>query len=67
MNDAWTRAGIDFLPCICGEDAQLFFDGGWIFSCYECGVTSRPVFSHKAARKEFRLLVARLEGEDDEE
>lgn len=54
----------DYLPCICGEEAQLEFDGGWRFHCYECGLKNRLVFSVKAARKEFRLLVAKLE--DDE-
>lgn len=53
------------LPCICGEEAGLEFDGGWRFYCYECGTASRPVFSVQAAKKEFRLLVAKLEGDED--
>lgn len=57
----------DFLECICGEEASLEFEGGWAFICYECGLRSRPVFTPRAARKEFRLLLASLEddGADD--
>ncbi len=55
----------DSLPCICGEYAELEFDGGFYFKCYECGIECRKVFSHKGARKEFRLLIARLEGDGE--
>lgn len=56
---------IDLIACACDAYAELEFDGGWIFVCHECGLRSNPVFSAKAARKEFRLLLARLEGDDD--
>ncbi len=54
----------DFLPCICLEDAELDFDGGWIFKCHECGLESKPAFSPQAARKSFRLLVAKMEADE---
>ena len=53
-----------YLPCLCGEEAQLEFDGGWLFRCYECGLHSKPVFSVQAAKKEFRLLVAKMEKDE---
>lgn len=54
----------DFLPCICGEEAELDFDGGWSFICHECGLKSKPAFSAQAARKAFRMLVAKLEADE---
>lgn len=58
---------IDFIPCICEADAELDFDGGWRFVCHECGLSSKPVFTARAARKEFRLLLASLEQDDDDD
>ena len=54
----------DFLPCFCGCDAELQFDGGWIFECYECGLKSCPAFTPQAARKAFRILLASLEEDE---
>lgn len=54
----------EYLPCICGEYACLEFDGGFFFKCYDCDLECRKVFSARAARKEFKALVARLKRDD---
>lgn len=54
----------DFLPCICGEDAELDFDGGWLFKCHECYLVSEAAFSPQAARKSWRILVAKMEADE---
>lgn len=54
----------DYCECLCGEEAQLEFDGGWRFKCYECGLTSKPAFNPQAAKKAFRLLIAKLEKDE---
>ena len=54
----------DFIPCMCGMDASLEFDGGWRFSCYECGLTGNRCFTPQAARKDFRILMAQLEADE---
>lgn len=52
------------ITCFCSEEAELEFDGGWLYRCYSCGLEGRVTFSPKAAKKSFRILLAKME--DDE-